>query len=132
MIAALYGDQEGRAESIEMHIKQLQEERKPLGKLESFMSLSEEEKRTLEKRYGVSTEEFVARCRAWDEKEALNAMAPENRRKLKDKKLLENVNMDQIMSMALTNRKVVEFSQERDPFSDSKDKIVKITGKRKK
>lgn len=46
--------------------------------------------------------------------------------------MLDNVNMDQLMSMALTNRKVVEFSQEDDPFAQNKDKIVKITGKRGK
>lgn len=121
VISSLYNDQQGRAKSIENHIVNLKEQRRVLGKLESFLNLPEGEQEELTEHYGVTREEFVKRCKEWDDKEAYDAMLPEERRKHNDNKLLDNVNMNQLMSMALTNRKVVEFNQEEDPFAQSKE-----------
>ena len=71
-------------------------------------------------------------CQDYDERVAKEMILPENRRRPRDAIILDRVNMNEIMSMALTNRKIIEYNQLEDPYMLSKDNLVKITGKSKK
>jgi len=71
-------------------------------------------------------------CQDYDERVAKEMILPEDRRRPRDAIILDRVNMNEIISMALTNRKIIEYNQLEDPYMLSKDNLVKITGKSKK
>ena len=94
--------------------------------------MSPEEIATIEKYYGKKAGDFLKLARDYDDRVARDSILPEDRRRQKDAFFLERLNMDAIMSMALTNTRTIEYTQDKDPYIMTKDNLVKITGKSKK
>ena len=67
-----------------------------------------------------------------DEQAAQDALLPEERRFKKDNQMLESLNMDKLMSVAISNKKSVEYQASDDPFAINQSQLVSIKPKSKK
>ena len=110
IIANLYDDQEGRAESIERHIDFLEQKRQPKTMTEIFQALTDAEKVDIEKNWGTSLDELKVLAERHDAKVLDEAIPDEEKRSKQHDKMLANVDMNQIMSMAVGGgRQAVEY-----------------------
>ena len=116
VIRELFGD-EGRVDSIERHIQILEEERKPKTMMQLFTNLTETQKQDIERNWGTTLPELQKLAKLHDEQAAQDALLPEEKRFKKDNKMLESLNMDKLMSVAIYNKKSVEYQASDDPFA---------------
>lgn len=131
VIQDLYGDQEGRAASIERHINYLSEKRKTLTMTQIYENLTPTEIADIENNWGTSLENIKELAAKHDAKVAEDAILPEDKRTKKGTQMLDQININQIMEMSVSERKIVEFQPE-DAFTMKADQIVKIGAKPKK
>ena len=101
VIADLYEDQEGRAESIERHIEYLKEKRRKKSMMELYNDLKPDEIENIQKNWPTTMENLKEKAMKFDAKQALkdSDVRPEDSRTKSGNKLLDSLTRDQIMQM---------------------------------
>ena len=101
VIADLYEDQEGRAESIERHIEYLREKRRKKSMMELYNDLKPDEIENIQKNWPTTMENLKEKAMKFDAKQALkdSDVRPEDSRTKSGNKLLDSLTRDQIMQM---------------------------------
>jgi len=117
LIRDLYDDQPGRADAIEGHIGFLRNKRKPKTMSELYQDLSDSEIADIEANWGTSLENLKQKAMEHDKQVEYDAMPAEERRSRKHDKMLNDLNMNKVMSMTTKGRTESIEYQVDDPFA---------------